>query len=522
MRLNRVKNTKRNIKWGLIEKIIGLFFQFLSRTLLIKILGDEFLGASSVIISIMQLLNFIETGILLAITYTMYDAIATNNHDKLCALLNYVKKLYRKMGFIVLFTGILLMPFLHYFIDFNSIPNYNFYIIYLIYLFDSFVLYEFFSYKKVICNAYQRNDISYKIRTIASIIKYTLQLSIFFIFKNYYLYVIIFPIITALINYLYYYSANKYYKDIVPKGHLSKCEKHKIYNHMKGLIISKVCDISRNSLDSIFLSMFTNLTVVAIYSNYFTIFIIISNLLRIIYESIISGIGNTVALDNVSKNYKEYNKLKSVYTWLTGFCTVSLLIMYQPFMELWLGKNYLFSYSSVILLSIYFYFCRINDVRDIYLNANGLFWESRHYIIMETLGNIILNYVLAKFFGINGILLATIITIVFINYIFGNKLLYDKYFINKKFINCIRKDISLSIPILLVCILLGTISSLININPLFKLIVCGILSLLGNILLIAMYKKDYSFKEGLLVVINKGVSSNKLKNILIKIVGESL
>ena len=509
MRLNKVKNTKRNIKWGLIEKVFSIFFQFLSRTLLIKILGDEFLGASSVIISIMQMLNLVETGVYVAITYTMYDAIAKNDKNKLCALLNYIKSFYNKTGYVVLSIGLIILPILPFLMDTTSIPNYNFYIIYLIYLIDSFILYKFFAYKKVICNAYQRTDIRYKITIITDIIKYSFQLSIFFIFKNYYLDLIVFPFITGLTNILYYYSAKKYYKDLEPVGTISEEENKSILKSIYGLVINKVCDISRNSFDSIFLSMFTNLTLVALYSNYYSIIMIITGIVRIIYDSILSGIGNTVALDNVNKNYKEYNKLKSIYIWIIGFCTVSLLLMYQPFMEIWLGKDHLLGYTSVILFALYFYVCRMNDVRDIYINANGLFWKSRYYIIAEAICNIILNFLLAKYFGINGIILATIITVVLINYIFGNKLLYKEYFKNKKFINCIKKDIKLGIPVLLTCILLGTISSLININPIIKFFLNGFLSLtIGNILLILMLIKDKDFKDGLLILI-KNITKEK-------------
>ena len=70
----------------------------------------------------------------------------------------------------------------------------------------------------------------------------------------------------------------------------------------------------------------------------------------------------------------------------------------------------------------------INIVPNLYLGGNGLWWECKAPCIVEALGNLVFNIVLGKFFGIKGILLSTIITLISCNFIWRNYILFKKYF----------------------------------------------------------------------------------------------
>ena len=73
-------------------------------------------------------------------------------------------------------------------------------------------------------------------------------------------------------------------------------------------MVGKVCMVSRNSFDSIFLSMFLGLKTVAIYGNYYYIMSAISGILTILMTSLSAGIGNSIATETVEKNYRDLNK----------------------------------------------------------------------------------------------------------------------------------------------------------------------------------------------------------------------
>ena len=84
--------------------------------------------------------------------------------------------------------------------------------------------------------------------------------------------------------------------------------------------------------------------------------------------------------------------------------------------------------SSVILLVVYYYLLKLGDMITLYFTAKGLWWKSRHRSIAETCLNVILNILLGKTMGINGIILATLISLFLCNYIWSTRIIFREYF----------------------------------------------------------------------------------------------
>ena len=114
--MSRTKNTKKNLVSGLIYKIITIVMPFCTRTLILYILGEKYLGLSSLFTSILQVLNLAELGFSSAIIFNMYKPIADGDDETVCNLLNYYKKIYKVIGILILAVGLLLIPFLTIFI----------------------------------------------------------------------------------------------------------------------------------------------------------------------------------------------------------------------------------------------------------------------------------------------------------------------------------------------------------------------------------------------------------------------
>ena len=134
MKLERAKNTKRNMVFGFINKIICMLFPFVIRTIIIRIIGKEYLGLDSLFTSILQVLNLAEMGFSSAVVYNMYKPIAEENDDLLCQILKFYKKVYFAIGMVILFAGIAILPFLTRFINGEYPQNVNIYVLYILYL----------------------------------------------------------------------------------------------------------------------------------------------------------------------------------------------------------------------------------------------------------------------------------------------------------------------------------------------------------------------------------------------------
>lgn len=509
IKLSRTKNAVRNIYSGMFNKIFTIFFPFLIRTVLIKKIGIEYAGLNSLFSSILQVLNLTELGFASAVVYSMYKPIAEDDKDTICALLNFYKRVYFIIGLVILALGTAVMPFLPHLIKGNVPQDINIYVLYSIYLVNTSLSYLLFGYKNSLLNAHQRRDVISNILTITQGLMNICQLFILVTIKNYYLYVLMMPIFTVLNNVMVGIETKRMFPEYSCKGKLNIAVKKDIRKKVAGLMISKICQISRNSLDSIFISAFLGLTITAIYSNYFLILTSISSFMGIITTSIQAGIGNSINTESVEKNYINMKMFNFLYTWLAGFCCICMACLYQPFIELWIGKEYLLPTSAVILICIYFYIMKAGDITANYCNAVGIWWENKYRYIAETVCNFILNIALVKFFGIHGLIIATIITMLFIGHGMGNQVLFRKYFKNIKLTNwifCVELKNFLITSIagvitFFICIFIDTKFSLnLYIKIIIRLAVCVFFS---NAILYLLYKRTNEYKDAKKWILNK-------------------
>ena len=87
MKIERRKNAKNNILFGILLKLYNILLPFLMRTAMIYYLGVEYLGLNSLFTSILHVLNLAELGIGSSMVFAMYKPIAVDDRSTLCALL---------------------------------------------------------------------------------------------------------------------------------------------------------------------------------------------------------------------------------------------------------------------------------------------------------------------------------------------------------------------------------------------------------------------------------------------------
>ena len=75
---------------------------------------------------------------------------------------------------------------------------------------------------------------------------------------------------------------------------------------------------------------------------------------------------------------------------------------------------------------LYFFILKIGDINSTYYQAAGLWWHGRYRSIVESLLNIILNLTLGYYFGVTGIVAATIISIVLV-WFYGSGIIFWNY-----------------------------------------------------------------------------------------------
>lgn len=412
---SRVQNTKRNIFFSYIDTFVTFIFSFLSRTIIVHVLGDEYLGLSSLFSSVFQVLNMAELGFSTAIVYNMYRPIAENNVDTVCALLNYYRKIYRGVAIIIITGGICIAPFLTYFIKGSYPQEINIYVLYFLYLINTSSGYIFFAYKTALLNALQRLDLSKIAYTITDLFQYVMQIVSLLLLKNYYMFVFWMIIGSISKNLLTAYIAAHRFPQYVCKGRISSETKKDIISRVKGLLICNISSITYTTFDSIILSSFIGLTSVAIYSNYNTIFTGVSMFIILIRNAMQASVGNSIAIETREKNYEDVFLWQFLFSSIATWCVTCMISLYQPFMEMWMGKELLLPFMDVVLICIWFFITVIQNAYFLYLGGNGFWWEMRWPYILSTITNVIMNIVLGKLLGITGIIFSTL----FSTFVFG-------------------------------------------------------------------------------------------------------
>lgn len=498
MKLQRTKNAKRNLLFGGINRIIVLFLPFILRTVIIHKLGAEYLGLGSLFNSILNVLNITELGFSSAIVFSMYKAIAEDDKESLCVMLCFFRKVYKLVGLVILVLGITIMPFIKHLIK-GSYPNdINIYVLYCLYLFNTVISYFMFAYRSSLLNAYQRNDIISNIDSVAKLAGCILQFIAICCFKNFYFYVISYIISTISINVFSAFATKRIFPDIVPVGKLSDAQKKDIKEKIKGLMISKITGTTRNTFDSIFISAFLGLLETAIYNNYYLIMNGIIGFFGILMNSISAGIGNSVATETKEKNFNDLNNMNFIYMWISGWCSICLIVLYQPFTELFFGKEMLFPFVMAVLFSLYFYLLKMSDIVANYRQASGLWWENRYASICEAVCNIVLNWILGRLFGVYGILCATLISIFVFDFGFSTVTLFRYYFDKKLIKSYYAKHLLYFLVTFLIAVITYSICIFIKGDdiPKFivKMVVCAIVP---NILYLIFYKRTKIYKSAM-------------------------
>lgn len=508
MKIERTKNATRNIIFGIILKAYQILVPFLMRTAMIYLLGVQYLGLNSLFTSVLQVLNLAELGVGSAMVFSMYKPIAENDEITICALMKLYKIYYKAIGLIIAVVGGLLTPFIPKLISGEVPSDINIYILYLLNLGSTVLSYWLFAYKNSILQAHQRMDIISKVTLITNTFQYVVQILMLVFFKNYYLFVIVMLVTQAITNIVTALCADILYPQFKPVGQIDSVEVHKINNRIKDLFTSKIGAVIYDSADTIVISAFLGLTMLAVYQNYFFILSAITAFISVIFQACTAGIGNSLVVETKEKNYHDFLKFTLIICWISGFCSVCMLSIYQPFMELWVGKDLMLSFLAVICFVIYFFVRQLNALFNLYKDASGMWHEDRFRPLVSAITNLLLNLILVQFIGIYGVLLSTVIAIVIVGMPWLLHNLFTVVFEKKYLVSYIKKLLFYCGMIVLSCLIAVIVCSFIKTNLIITILLRGIIcTVVSNAYYYLVLKNTAEFKQ-VLKLIDKMTKGN--------------
>ena len=415
MKMERSKNAARNVVFGGINKLYQILIPFVIKTAIIHFLGMQYMGLDTLFISILQVLNLAELGVGSAKDFSMYRPMAEGDKKKICQLMNLYKKYYRIIGIIILVVGVAILPLIPKLINDGKVPpGMNVYVLYLLNLGTTVLSYWLFAYKNSLLSAFQRNDIGSKISIITATIKYALQFLVLFLFRNYYFYLLISLATQIINNIVTAIVVDRIYPEYKAMGQLPKEEVKVINGRVKDLFTSKIGGVIVNSADSIVISAFLGLTVLAVYNSYYYVLTSVIGFVVVIFQACTAGIGNSLLVESKEKNFNDLKKFTHIIAWISGMGTACLLCLYQPFMIMWIGEENILAIEAVVCFCIYYFVYEINQLLNMYKDAGGMWHEDRFRPLATAICNLVLNLILVNVIGIYGVLASTVISMLFV------------------------------------------------------------------------------------------------------------
>ena len=427
------KRSLLNIGVSIVFKFILTIGFLYVRRCLIEYCGNEINGLNSLYLSIIGFLAIAELGIGNAITFCMYKPIIEKDINKVASLYKLFKKLYTSIGIIIFIGGLAIMPFLEYLAKDYSKINVNMYSTFVLMLISTVLTY-FYSAKTSLIEAYKDNYITTTIHSFACLFLYGTQVIVIMISRSFTLYLAC-QIVSVLLEWIITnIIAKKLHSDILITNNsdLDKQTKLEVIKNIKAMFMHKVGNLLVSTTDSMIISAFIGVVVLGKYSNYSLIasqMVAVISLFFIPLTAIIGHVWVEYGIESIKRYFSffhAFNYIIAVVFFMGYFATIDSLV------ELMFGQNLQMSRSITIVITMNYFLNFTRRSTLLFRDATGTFYNDRWKPVVEGVLNIILSILLVKVlpedYSVVGVIVATIITNLFICHIVEPYVLFKNAF----------------------------------------------------------------------------------------------
>ncbi len=408
--MSRIQHSLRNVAASLGGQMLNNLMRLICRTVFIYTLGQEFLGISSLYANILTIFSMTELGLGTAITYSLYRPLAEGDLETVKSLMLFFRRAYRVIGLVILGLGLVLMPFLPHLMT-GTTEAVNIYLYYLLYLSQAVISYLFFAYKSVLLIADQKRYVNDSIVFAMQVSINLVQILSLFLVRSFLVYTLISILGTAAQNILISLAADRRYPFLKEQAApLTKALRGQVFSQVYATSLQQVCNLLSSAKDSLIISSNISVLVMGLYDNYYLIIQVIQKVISGFFEAFTSSLGNYYVTESKEQNLFAFRCMNLLNNWLVVFCSVSLAVLLQPFIYMWIGPDYLLEPVVVMLIVLNFSTNYLQSVVQIYRKASGLFVRGKYRAVFTTVIGLTLSLVLVKQIGLPGVFLGTIIS----------------------------------------------------------------------------------------------------------------
>lgn len=485
--------TLQNLQLNLLVTLVTGVLNFILNKYFAKYMGTNMLGLMKLFTQMIAYLSLVDLGIGSASAYALYKPLAEKDINKISLVVSTIDSFYKKIAFYILILGSALSFVVPYFIKLELYDK-KIYIYWILYVINTSIGYLFAKYS-ILFIANQEYGFVRKVQGIGKIIFQIIQIISLVKMQSFVLFIII-MILENSYNYILFY---KHYRKSYIYIKKVKEKDHRIIKDMKSLFWHKIGTLVVFNTDYIVLSKFISLSVVGIYSSYIIVYQMIMTLINILTPVLIPNIGSFVSQNNKEKIYIYWRELYSVYIFLGTIFVICTYFLIVPFVNLWLGKEFILSNLTITLILINLFIDLIRGVTDIFKTSCG-FFDDIYTPVLESVINLLFSIILVKKMGLNGVILGTLISNVIAILLLKPILVFKKCFDKNGFeyiIDTIKLLLRSSIGIILMWLFINLSKIKLEFIQTWKELILKsfILGIMTTIVIFVMFIKDYYFKK---------------------------
>lgn len=406
---SRVKKSLLNARVSLFFYFVFIILSFFSRKIFLDCLGADFMGLGGTLSNILGFLSLAELGVGAAVSFNLYKPIEQENRRKIEELVSVFGYLYRWIGTVVLLAGIGISLFIPIIFR-HTVFSYGLIFFAFYCILGSSLLSYFINYRQILLTADQKGYVVSAYLQGASVVKILLQMFFAYEWGNYYVWIILefaFSFIGCVVLNWKIAKTYPWLRASVAEGKKVFPQYRYLLQFTKNVFIHKIKDFLLFRSDEILVFAFVSLKMVAYYGNYTLVINRVSQAFDSALNSFTAGVGNLVAEGNRSKSIEVFWELVSVRFIVAGFLIFSVYNLIEPFISLWLGKQYILDHTILILMMINVFISQTRGAVDMFNTAYGHYadtWAAWAELII----NLAVTFATAPFLGIAGILLGKI------------------------------------------------------------------------------------------------------------------
>lgn len=422
----------KNSFFVMASQLVTIILKFLTLKVFYFFLGSELMGISVAMESIFGALSLSDFGISSAVAFQLYKPIKENDTKSILNIMYTFKCLYRLIACVIFLLSIALIPFFPFFIKNITVNRFELNIIILLFASKTMGTY-FLSYNRILLYADQRAYLFSKIDAIFEILFSICQIACLMIYKNYYVYLVIDIIKMILCNLYINRVTYNLYPFLKYNAHFNKSFFFKIWKNTRDIIPIRISDYFYQTSDNVVISSVLGATPLAYLTNYKKILSASGSLFSQIFKQITPLIGNqTFETTHILKMY-----LRIVYIryLVASYFIIEWIVLATPFVSFYFGPGFELNDITVFLLAAIQYggIACIGPFYNI-MEGRGIFSYLRKIESFRALINIIISITLVFSYGINGVLLGTILSDI-VGFFFGTYYLIVKVLtLNKNFL----------------------------------------------------------------------------------------